>query len=655
MKKIFFYLSILLFSSLFFVGLNFAQTPTGAENFSDREYDQTWSCIHMEQNGQIQFGENSRKIPKSPIKMSGVCNDSTSCEVVICALPTAAGKESDREPCVTVNMGGTGVNGERLQEDIPSYCYDKCWKNKDENISPELKRFFSGAVSAQAGAGHEITGDSVLAYMPYVTFDGKPDLNSFPAGSFTDIPGVLHNAHGHAIYMVYTAPTNGIAPIVTLLSPLPTVKSEANNTQQLGTLSFSQTSVQVSEGNPQMCTIVLWDPYGRVFDAQSLEPLGENDAIVTLLDKDGNRVELPTNDDSLDIFGLYNILVVKDDSYKLKVTPKTNHLFEPVDVNPLYKDLYEFIYKAGDPPFFEKASDPKRVDIPLKPIGTPYSRSIEIGRMVQKDINTGTQFIIKVTHPLSKIKVISNGKVITEDGYGKKILDETDKSGIWQAVIKKNLLSQYGYSIEVSKNPKYYKFGSYTRTVTPDPNHIVIDDSPQVISSNGVIVAEFNPLLEYIEGYAYDADKKIISNAQVSVILKMDKSAYYQTTTDSTGFFTIYSKDLPFLDYYLEFVDPKTQTKVSQSTLQFVKNNDSYIKSEDLNFMESTKNSQPIVNPQTGKLNSDFKKVNPVTDNLTSSSQKNPMSLKVFMTILVIFILIISAIGIIFYIKKSQS
>ena len=72
----------------------------------------------MEQNGQIQFGENNpRKIPKSPIKMSGVCNDPISCEVVICALPTGGGRTEgegrNREPCLSVGMGGVGINGER--------------------------------------------------------------------------------------------------------------------------------------------------------------------------------------------------------------------------------------------------------------------------------------------------------------------------------------------------------------------------------------------------------------------------------------------------------------------------------------------------------------------------------------------------------------
>ncbi|KKQ23526.1 MAG: hypothetical protein US40_C0013G0011 [Candidatus Roizmanbacteria bacterium GW2011_GWC2_37_13] len=632
----------------------FAQTSSPEVNFSDREYDQTWSCVHVEQNGQVQFGEGQgdeidpRKIPKSPIKMSGVCNDSESCEVVICALPTGGGRRegegSTREPCLSVGMGGAGVNGERPQEEIPEYCYDKCWKNKDTNISPELKQFFAGAVSAQAGPGNNINTDNVLLYMPYVTFDGNQEQNSFPAGSFTDIPGVLHNAHGHAIYMIYSAPINGIAPTITMLSPLPTQKSGDDASQKLSSLNFGQTQVQISEGNPQMCSIILWDPYGKVFDSQSLEPLGEDDAIVTLLDKNDNRVSLPTNDDSLDIFGVYNILVIKDDSYKLKVAPKTNHSFESVDVNPLYKDLYEFIYKAGDPPFFEKASDPKRVDIPLKPIGAPFSRPIEIGKMTQKDISAGTQFIIKVTHPLSKVKVISNGKVLM-DG-------ETDKSGIFQAVIKKSLLSQYGYSIEISKNTKYFKTGIVTKTVSADLNKIRIEDE---VPDDSIVIADFNPLLTYIEGFAYDRGQKIIPEAKISVVLKMDKSVYYQTSADDSGFFTIYSKDLPFLDYYLMIENPETKEKFSQTTSQFVKNNETYLKSENLDLMEASKNSQPIVNPQTGELNK-----RTFNDNLSNDSSqkltnqvKTNMNLKVFLIVFILIILVFAVLGIVLYIKKS--
>jgi len=233
----------------------------------------------------------------------------------------------------------------------------------------------------------------------------------------------------------------------------------------------------------------------------------------------------------------------------------------------------------------------------------------------------------------------------------KKIPDETDKSGLWQAVIKKNLLSQYGYSIEVSKNPKYFKSDTYIKIISPDPNHITIDDTATTSANSSVVTGYFNPLLEYIEGYAYSDSQKIIPNAKVSIILKADKSIYYQTTTDSSGFFTIYSKDLPFMDYYLKFEDPLTQVKITQTTTQFIRSNSSYLKSEDLDLMRSTKNNQPIINPATGQLNEIRKERNNVTPTVSTKKAVNYWS---YIIIFFIFFLILGSIATIFYIRKTR-
>lgn len=161
----------------------------------------------------------------------------------------------------------------------------------------------------------------------------------------------------------------------------------------------------------------------------------------------------------------------------------------------------------------------------------------------------------------------------------------------------------------------------------------------------------FNPLLEYIEGYAYNNNQKIIPNAKVSIILKADKSIYYQTTTDSSGFFTIYSKDLPFMDYYLKFEDPLTSAKITQTTTQFIRNNNSYLKSEDLDLMKSTKNNQPIVNPATGQLNEIRKGKNNVIPTVSTKKAVNYWS---YIIIFFIFLLILTSIATIFYIRKTR-
>lgn len=640
MKKKHFYILVFIFVLLFFLNPIKDSAQTVDPSFSDRQYDQEWSCVHIDQDGPVRQNtlEQGVYFPESPVRLSGNCNG-TSCEVVICATLGSAQKKGEKCHDRDLQMD---------QSEIPSYCYEHCWKNGDTNLSDELKGAFARAISAQAGAGHQFTPNQAVGFMPrLVTADSTHSLiTSFPSGQFSEIPAILENAHRHAIFLIFAAPSGSPVPTVIPLSPLPTI-NETNSTQQLGILNFSQTIIQVGDGNPQQCTMILWDPYGRVFDAKSLEPLGEEEAVVTLLDKNNNKINLPTNDDSLDIFGLYNILVIKDGEYKLKVAPKTNHSFEPVEVNPLYKDIYEFIYKAGDPPFFESANDPKRVDIPLKAKETAYSRSIEIGKMSQKDIVGGTQLIIKVTHPLSLVKVFSNGKQLADNGYGQPIPNKTDKSGVWQAVIKKNLLSQYGYSLEISKNPKYFKTG------------IVIDNETgsEIFSK---VTADFPPLLTYIEGFAYDKNQKIIPNAKVNVIVKMDKSIYYQTTTDSSGFFTIYGKNLPFLEYYLEFIDPKTQVKLIQSTYQFIKNNKDYIKSENLDLLNGTKNNQPIINPITKELNTTLRNDfdSNKKDYKIKSEIKNFSNTKFFpLLIIIVSIILFAALtfGVVLYIKKIKA
>ena len=154
-----------------------------------------------------------------------------------------------------------------------------------------------------------------------------------------------------------------------------------------------------------------------------------------------------------------------------------------------------------------------------------------------------------------------------------------------------------------------------------------------------------------MEGFAYDKDNKIIANAEVSIILKTDKSIYYKTTTDSRGFFTIYSKDLPFLDYYLEFIDTATKKKTIQTTFQFMKNNESYVQSEGLDMMKSTKNNQPIINPNTGQLNEIRNEKGNLTPTMTA---KQTVNYRLLSVMLIIILLILISIGMVFYLRKSR-
>jgi hypothetical protein len=473
----------------------------------------------------------------------------------------------------------------------------------------------------------------VAAAVPKLEFNdpaqGYPkDKTTFDPGEFTDLQINLYNAHGHVAYLLFTAPNGEVTPasiITENTGPTP-FTGDANSLQQTELAFTNQTEAKASDSANRECTLITWDPYGKVFDAKSLEPLGENDATVTLLDKDGVKLTLLTQDDPINIFGVYNILVMQDGYYKLSVNPLTAHRFEPVTLDARYKNLYEpFIYLPGDPAFFEQKSLPRRVDLPLAPIGAPYTRPIAIALKSQTEMDEGMQFIIKVTHPLSLVTFKVNGIVLTSDGYNRILPPTTTKDGIWQAVIKKSLLSQSGYAIEVSKNPLYFGPGSAT--------------------------VEFNPLLSYIEGYALDKSQKIIANATINVRLRSDNTLFSQIGADANGFFSISSKKLPFIEYYLEYIDPITKTKTLKSTAEFVENNEKYSKVKGIDYMTYVATAKKKISKQYELFRPSVQQTNPVNHSSVST-------LSLWIPILEGIIGILSLIGVgifLFIIRKKTT
>lgn len=511
------------------------------------------------------------------------------------------------------------------------------------------------------------------------TFDPVKDMNYFrqnntglglpivrlASGNNYFNPGVINeagqllNATGHIGYVFYAAHR---------AEPLGAGADEENATQQLGKAKL------VFPADAENCKKISWDPYGRVFDSVSLEPFGEGEATVTLLDENGSpSLNTFINNVLIDKMGKYNILINKNGEYKLNVIPKTNHLFTATVPDMRYKDLYDFIYKLGDPAFVEVAKSPKRVDVALKPIGTPYSRSPDYISREYIDVwfegESFTKIALRTVHPKTVIKVMVDGVQLIEDGAGRLLPKTSDKEGYWLALIKKEVLSQKGFSIELIKNPQYYPLAknnnnyfsqlinklssSFIKKVSAQQSIKIDSDSP---TDNKKTIIKFDPILDYIEGYSYDDNNKIIPKAKVNVKLKMNDKIYYSTTTDDSGFFTIYPKNLPPYEVYLEFINPETEKIIIQTTSEFVKKNQSYLDSEKIDLMQGTKQDQKIINPTTGKLNNIVKNNQPsTTASRSKNSAKTAFNPAILIIILIISLLVIVTLGLVFYIKKSKN
>lgn len=481
--------------------------------------------------------------------------------------------------------------------------------------------------------------------------------NFFSPGEINET-GQLVNVQDHTGYYLYASH---------IPEPLGKGVEGENTTQQQGQATL------VFPGGAENCTQIYWDPYGRVFDSVSLEPFGEGEASVTLLDENGSpSVNTFTNNVLIDKMGKYNIRINKDGNYKLNVTPKTNHTFTASMPDVKYKNLYDFIYKLGDPAFVEKAQSPKRVDVALKPIGTPYSRSPDYISREYIDVwfegDSYTKIALRTVHPKTIVKVMVDGVELTTDGAGRALPKTSDKEGYWLALIKKEVLSQEGFSIQLIKNPQYYplarnnsylaqlidKLFSILFKKVSAQQSIRIDDSP----NKKVTVIKFEPILDYIEGFAYDSENKKILKAKIDVRLQMNKQVYFSTVADDTGFFAIFPKNLPPYEFYLEFTDPETQKIVIQTTSEFVKQNKDYIKSENLNLIQAAKNSQPIIDPATDLFNEKSSVKNPVSNKTVSSPVKTATSLfnpTLMIILVIIFLLSGITIGLVLYIRRSKN
>lgn len=427
---------------------------------------------------------------------------------------------------------------------------------------------------------------------------------------------------------------------------------------QQATFSFTTETTQTSAPTTQKkCVGVFWDPYGRVFDSVSFEPLGEKEAQVAILDKDGVYLDLPSNNVFTDFMGKYNIFLKEDGYYKLSVSSLASHEFTSLTLDPKYKDLYHKTFILGDPAFYEKASEPQRIDIAVKPKSIPYQRQIGYSYINQKVIyDGGVQYALlefRVTHPLTVVKTNITDEKMT---CAETDTNRTDKDGFCTMAVPLSKYPQEGLKIQLLKDKKYYLYGV---EITED--EFVIDQT--MISKNkmGSFIETVSPILQTIEGYAYDLKGKIIPNAVVKVNYKETNKTILTATADEKGFFSIPRKYLPPLEYYLEFTNPSTSVITTQSTAQFVRHNKDYIESNKINLMTATQEGKPGKMSEkeikqrinANSMNSKNQNNEPQT-NISPATPTTPQFMIIAIVCTIILLIVIAGLAILHFSKKNN-
>ncbi len=359
------------------------------------------------------------------------------------------------------------------------------------------------------------------------------------------------------------------------------------------------------------CTSLRWDPYGTVFDSQTLEPIPG--AKVTLYEKKdtgfvianipGVSSTLTTKED-----GGFNF-VVPDGTYKLDAF-HSGYLPLPTDlttININYSKIYSDLYPPtnANAEITQKGGVTQHRDIPLNPQpNTKGQYPIKIMNYYQNLSKFSSTLIIrgKVSHPFTKIKIYTTTGAGTEKSRYLPSEVQADKTGSFTVQIGLSILQpgerigglefeKVNFTNPLSMNHLQKFFANVFSAFIPE---VSAQDKPVQTT----VDLPLEPIVNSLDGFAYDSAGKVMPNATVGVYLNSAKQPYYETVADSKGYFKISSEFLPSMPFSLEY---KTAAGVVVKTTvtKFLTQNSQYIKASTINpyLYKDSKGKAPSITP----------------------------------------------------------
>ncbi|MCS7093450.1 MAG: carboxypeptidase-like regulatory domain-containing protein [Patescibacteria group bacterium] len=394
---------------------------------------------------------------------------------------------------------------------------------------------------------------------------------------------------------------------VNFFTPAPTVvtNQSGDNTQKLGTFDFSNVV------NRSDCQIISWDPYGRVFDAKTLEPIAKARVTLERKDSQGNyRIVTPGGD----IFAIVNPqftredgffnFVVPDGDYRLQVEAEGYEfpVIERDEINQNFNLIYTNIYPSQTGEEIRQRGKIEQRDIPLrlKPGFSSQDNRPKIMEYFHDLDKQGSRVIIKgrSSHPFSIIRAYSLRVKNRSSGVNQGRIDSvriytesesfsgsndieryrlltnqnnstslrTDKNGNFTLIVNTFSFEEGEFFglIEVSKTDLTKSenlinrsiknvIGRFFKTTLAQQN-----SSQQNLSS----VLKLEPIFNYLEGYAYDENNKPISKAKVTIKLPFSQKPYFEIEADEKGYYSIPSEFLPSMPYDIIYQNPITKERV---------------------------------------------------------------------------------------------
>jgi len=418
-----------------------------------------------------------------------------------------------------------------------------------------------------------------------------------------------------------------------------------DKTQQQGILTFPSFSSSELE---KKCQDIFWDPFGRVFDSVSLEPISGVD--VKLLSSINPDIKVTMtggqlNPDKTGINGVFNFVVPEGIYYlRLSNLPQTHQFISNPNLNSKYKDIYyqakdgstsiyqpdQEIKELIDTPKEEKIGRPdlEERDIPLDPgTNSPYISQIALmpNSAFQLANIDATIYRGQSSHPypiVSLVRVDNNQTI-----YEKEITDTSGRYGYWKIVVPNNQIpADTSLKVVLKKNLKYFSVANDLAT-----------------SKDSFV---FEPILRYVKGYVYDSYGKPILDTIVKIKLAMNNSTFSEVKTNDKGLFEIISSKLPLFSYYLSYkTDPASTISLLKTTSIFAQDNKDYLSSEKINLMKD-QNLDKFLQATNSPGQQENTPLSPRKVNLINKI--------IIIFIIIILLLVISAVAILLYIKRQR-
>jgi hypothetical protein len=493
----------------------------------------------------------------------------------------------DAVACAERPATGDGNVKKRVKLVALQSLYDKTYLEKQsEGIQAYVVECISTNGTYRCTTGNP-THDQTIFGEPHVPAGYKMEMFKGSTGTKLENP-VVYSQLDEDIDVV-TSSTNNISSIFMMVYP----QTDANavvvgsaSGQQQGTLS-----------NSNGCYLVQ-DPYGRVFDAHTLEPLPGSEVTLLMPDTKGGyrSVEQKDVSDSPDVGRIDNPQTTSEDGmFSFWVPDGTYRLAVRKDgYDPLPKStpdkwtsmMYANLYDGGD--IVQKGA-PVHRDVAMAPRDKVASEAFAqsnpitfVNYFQSIDKERGLYVIQgRVSHPRASVSVYA--RIPDPDGGSATITGrslgrtDADMFGVFKLEIPLGKLRKnetVGQLEAVKKQVPFYTPQSYAnpaknafaRLAEALAALIAVDAADR---ETGRVSVSLDPVLEQVEGYAYDYDGSVMPGAMVGIYLPFTEDAVVETRADERGYFSFPRGSVPNMQYEIRYT-PVSGEAVTMPTSDFV-------------------------------------------------------------------------------------